>query len=190
MASLAFVLRKIGDLNGALCILTNLATLAPKSPELLQSLGYIQDDLFQYAPALENMRKAIKLDPKMYYPRFRIWLLRVRLGEKDAATAELSANIKIREGEEGHEWQLCIARFLVGDLTETNFLTQATETAMRPTDQDGQQCEAFYYAGMKHFLDGDKSGAANFFGKCIATGQNNYAEYTSAMVELSEMKKP
>jgi len=85
---------------------------------------------------------------------------------------------------------LCIAHFLVGDLVETNFLTQAVETAKRPTDQNGQQCEAFYYAGMKRLLAGDKSGAMELLGKCVASGEDNYGEYTSAVVQLRELKKP
>jgi lipoprotein NlpI len=75
-------------------------------------------------------------------------------------------------------------------LAETNFLTQATETAIRPTDEAGQQCESFYYAGMKRLLDGDKTGAIQLLGKCASSGQDNYAEYSSAIVELRKLKKP
>jgi lipoprotein NlpI len=190
MASFGFVQKKTGDLPGALFTFTKIAGLVPNSPEAFQTLGCVQNDLLQYAPALESMRKAVELDPKMYYPRFHIWLIRGRLGEKDEASKELAANIKLREGEEGHKWQLCIAKFLVGDLAETNFLTQATETAVRPTDEAGQQCESYCYAGMKRLLNGDKSGAGELFGKCAASGQDNYAEYASSLIELREMKKP
>ena len=50
--------------------------------------------------------------------------------------------------------ELGVARFLVGEVTESNLLVKANETIMRPTDASSQQCEAFYYAGMKRLLDG------------------------------------
>jgi lipoprotein NlpI len=126
----------------------------------------------------------------MFYSHFRIWLIRARMGERDEATKELIAAMKARENDDGREWQLCVGRFLAGDLTETNFFSQASETAARPTDVPGQQCEADYYAGMKRLLDGDKSAAIDLLGKCVASGQDNYSEYFSAKAELAELKKP
>ena len=73
----------------------------------------------------------------MFYCQFRIWLLRTRLGQKDDATRELKAYIQQRQGEDGHEWELCIARFLVGDLTESDFIAQAPKTAVHTTDEIG-----------------------------------------------------
>jgi hypothetical protein len=43
---------------------------------------------------------------------------------------------------------------------------------------------------MKRLIAGDKAGAGELFSKCVATGQDNYAEYGNAQVELEELKKP
>jgi lipoprotein NlpI len=126
----------------------------------------------------------------MYYSHYRIWLIRARAGERDGATSELSASMKARENDGDREWQLCLGRFLVGDLTESNLFEQASQTAVRPTDEPGQKCEAFYYAGMKRLIGGDKPGALDFLEQCVATGQDNYNEYTSAKAELQGLKKP
>ncbi len=42
---------------------------------------------------------------------------------------------------------------------------------------------------MKRLYDGDKPGAINLLEQCLATHQDNYVEYTSATVELRELKK-
>ncbi len=114
-------------------------------------------------PSGKLSREAIELDPKLYYPRFSLWLIRTRLGERPEATQELKANIKLREGEEGHEWQLCIARSLVGPglVWQANFLAQAVSTRPAATQSAGQQCGGGpgVHASMKRLLDGDEPGA-------------------------------
>ena len=180
LSSLTDMKRKSGDLEGALPAVgpENRRHPARRFPQrrALSDLGYLQSDLFQFAPALESFRKGIKLDPKMYYGHFRIWIIRARLGEKEEATRELKAVIKERENDRNCDWELCVARFLAGDVTESNLLVKANETITRPTDVLSQQCEAFYYAGMKRLLDGDKSAAAGFFEKCVASKDDNDAE--------------
>jgi len=73
---------------------------------------------------------------------------------------------------------------------ESEFFNQATTTAKRPSETGGQICEAYYYAGMKHLLGGDKEGAAELFQKCLDTGENNYTEFNSASAELRALKQP
>ena len=88
------------------------------------------------------------------------------------------------------DWSACIGHFLTGNVPEGEFLNQATATAKRPSGYDGQICESCYYAGMKHLLDGDKEGAADFFQKCLDTGATSYSEFSSASVELRALKQP
>jgi lipoprotein NlpI len=158
-------------------------------PEIYLAIGHLQSDLHRDQAALQNLRKVLELDPRKNYARFGIWLIRARLGEREEATRELRAQIATGAEEPGHEWESCIGHFLVGDLPETNFLAQAIKTARRPTDQDGQLCEARYYMGMKRLFDGDKPGAIELLEKCVASHQDNREEYTSAMVELRELRK-
>ena len=56
--------------------------------------------------------------------------------------------------------------------------------------ENGQFCEAYFYAGSKHLFAGDKVAATDYFQKCIATEQKDYFEYASAMVELNLLKAP
>jgi lipoprotein NlpI len=164
-------------------------TNMPDLPDVLLALGAVQSDMLQFTPALGNLRKAVEIDPKMYYAHFAIWAIRARNGERAEATKDLRASLKPLEGDEKRKWELCIGRFLLGDVTESNLIAQAPETAVRPTDEPIQKCEALYYAGMKRLVDGDKAGASGLFEKCIAVGQDNDMQYFSAKAELQRLKK-
>jgi tetratricopeptide (TPR) repeat protein len=185
------LLKKMSDeLPGALSECLKLVELNPQWPEYFELLGTIQNDLSQYSDALQSFRTATKMDPRLYYPHFRVWLIRARMGERDEATRELSASMKAREQDKGHKWESCIGRFLTGQITESNLFAQADKTAIHAKDIPALRCEAQYYAGMKRLLDGDKSGAATLFEKCVASGLRNYAEYGSAKAELEKLNKP
>jgi len=167
-----------------------LVEMMPEYPEAWLYMGVIQSDLLENEPALLNLRKAVGIDSRMYYAHYRIWIIRARMGERDEATKELRASMKARESDEGRKWELCIGHFLAGDVTESNLMAQATETAKRATDVPNQKCEALYYAGVKRLIDGDKAGATGLFEKCVATGQDANTEYFSAKAELENLRKP
>ncbi len=184
MGTLEIIKLKSDDLPGALAMHLKGLEYSPKSPDTFQFLGLLQYNSSQYPEAGKSFRKAVELDEKNYYARFWIWSVRTRLGEPDEATRELSANLKTR-GEDGdHKWELCIGRFLIGDLSESDLIEQASKTAKRPTDVSGHQCEAHYYSGIKDLLTGNQPGAIDHFRKCVATGEDNYPEYFSAKIEL------
>ncbi len=50
-----------------------------------------------------------------------------------------------------------------------------------------QQCEAWYYAGLKRLLNGDKAGATEAFRKAVATGEKTTNEYDFAEAELKDL---
>lgn len=93
--------------------------------------------------------------------------------------------VKSLQGEKTNDWAASIGRFLAGNLSESNFLSQATTTAKRPSAIISQVCESFYYAGMKHKLAGDKQQAIDLFQKCLNTGNDNNFGYLSARVEMN-----
>jgi lipoprotein NlpI len=163
--------------------------LEPQNARAWEALGYAQNDLSQFQPALESFRKSLQLDPLLDYPRFRIWLLRARLGEQADATRELAEQMKTLQGARSNDWTAKIGQFLTGTMTEEDFLNIAKTSARNPKAEAGQFCQANYYAGMKHLLAGDKEGAMALFKKCLGTGEKGCMEFSSATVELSALKK-
>ena len=185
-----FLNEKRGDDPDALADFNRAVKLGPRVPETYASLGLLQYNLSQWSPALENLRQALKLDSSKDVFRFYIWLIRSQTGEGEDASKELDAYVKSLPGEKAKDWPASIGRFLTGNLPESDFLSQATTTAKRPSAITGQVCESFYYAGMKRKLAGDKQGAADLFQKCVDTGDDNNFGYLSARAEMRELKKP
>ena len=57
------------------------------------------------------------------------------------------------------DWISRIGRFLLDQISEFDFLGGATSSDMEKNR--AQHCEAWYYAGMKRLLAGDKNTAAD-----------------------------
>ena len=134
-----------------------------------------------WTAALRDYRRSCELSQRNQESRLAIWLIRSRLGEREAANKELAAHFNAESGS----WVAKIETYLLGNLSEAEFLAAAASPAIN-TDR-GQHCEAWFYAGMKNLLDGNKRAAAEFFKKCLATGQKSIAEYHLAKAELNAL---
>jgi HEAT repeat protein len=137
----------------------------------------------KFPEALADYRKAVELGSnERDYSVFRIWLIRARMGEKEAATQELAAYLAGRKTGKPDDWPSKVGRFLAGQLTEADFL-QAAANPKAQTDRE-QHCEANFYAGSVRLIEGDKVTATDYFTKCLATDVNTFEEYQSAKAEL------
>ena len=176
---------------GAIADYNKCLEIDPKHASAYEGLGFAQYNLLQWRPALESFRKLRELNPTQDdYSRFRIWVLRTRLGETEEATKELASHVKSLQGADANVWPAQIGRFLIGTLTEDEFLHIGERSGKTPEDKSGQICEANYYAGVKRLLAGDKGKATIFFQKCLDTREKNYDEYGSAEVELRALNNP
>src|ERR1022692_4395567 len=167
----------ISDINKAI-------ELGLSSAEAYAVLGYIQNDLFQFEAALKSFLISLNLDSSQDYCRFRICLIRSRVGQQEKATQELAGYLRSLTDTAKAKWPIPIGQFLIGALTEADFLGMAKGSSAYPKDQNGHLCEAYYYIGMKHLVASDKTNAAEFFQKCLDTGEKQYFEYGSAQAEL------
>lgn len=180
--------KKQGDLRGALADLTLATHTGPPQGPIYHNLGCVQSDLFQSPEALESFHKAVEADSTQDYSRYRIWLLRTRLGQREEATRDLEAYLVTLKGDKAQNWSASIYEFLAGHISEADFLSQASARAERPSDEAGQICESYYYAAMKRLLNNDASGAKELLQKCLDTKQDNYTEFASAHAELAKMQ--
>jgi lipoprotein NlpI len=88
-----------------------------------------------------------------------------------------------------NDWTAKIGQFLTGAISEDEFLSLAKTSARNPKQQSGRLCQAYYYAGMKRLLAGDKDGTITQLKKCLGTGEKGFLEYASATAELNALKK-
>jgi len=76
----------------------------------------------------------------------------------------------------------------LGRTNETDYLTAAASSDPKVLQE--AQCQAWCFAGLKRSLMGDKITAADYFHKCVATGQKDQSEYLLAQAELQALEPP
>lgn len=162
---------------------TKAIALNPKDGGAYHDRGCLYYNSHDLTNALADFRKSCELGSNNQdYSYYRIWLIRARSGAKNAATQELEAYLEHRQAGKPEDWPSKVGRFLAGQLTEGNLLKAAEDTNTQ-TDQE-QHCEAYFYAGSKRLIADDKTTAADYFKKCLATDVKNFEEYQSAEAEL------
>jgi lipoprotein NlpI len=171
------------DLEGAIADYSKAIELDPNNANAYHARGCLRYDTQKFEDALADFRKVLELDDSVKdYACFRIWLIRARSGEADAASAELQTYLDSRASGKQDDWESKIGRFLNGQIAEPEFLAAAKNADSRT--EAGQLCQAYFYAGSKRLFTGDKATAADYFQKSIATDQKDYTEYSSAAAEL------
>jgi lipoprotein NlpI len=109
----------------------------------------------------------------------------MRMGETNAANADLTAYLDKRTNAARGDWVSKIAGYLLGKVSETDFFTAAKSVNERTELQ--QLCQAWFYAGMKKLLVGDKIAAGHCFGKSVSTEEKMVFEYPMAEAELKAL---
>lgn len=105
-----------------------------------------------------------------------------RRGETAAASKELKS---FAAQKTLPEWNSKIGAFLLDEIPEAQFLSAAE-------DQDAEcasekKTAAYFYAGMKHLIVGDKNGAREFFQKVPDFKNPSAFEATSALAEFKAL---
>jgi len=172
------------DLDGAMADYRKALELNPKYAWAYHARGCLRYDAQEFEEGLADFRKALELDDaQKAYACFRIWLIRTRLGQAEAASAELQTYLDSRATGKADDWEAKIGRFLCGQLAEAEFLASAKNADTRM--EAGHLCQAYFYAGSKRLFAGDQAAAVDYFQKSIATEQKAYLEYGSAAAARS-----
>jgi tetratricopeptide (TPR) repeat protein len=136
-----------------------------------------------YHDAIMDLSQAERASPKNQDgPETLLWVARALNGDTDGANAELRAYLDDRKSTD--DWGLKRIRFLLGEVDEDLFVHKL---ARGPA----QLCEAYFYAGIKRLLAGDKSGAMDFFDTCTRFEIHAFVEDQLAHMNLKELaEKP
>lgn len=176
-----------GDLEGAIADYNRAIELDPKYSAAYFHRGIAKEAKGNLKGAIDDINGAIERNDQDFYPRLFLWLMRSRLGESDAANKELAAFLDKRRNATPEEWTSKVAGHLLGNVSEADLIAAAKSSDAKK--ERGLFCEAWFFAGMKKLLGGDKATAADYFRKCIATGQTNFVEYQVAQSELEALAK-
>ncbi len=166
-----------GDSVGAAADEDHAVKELPDLPAPYLNRAYARFALGQGGEAASDFQKSLDLKgDDQFYPRFFLCLIRQQIpGQKDPAMAELDGFLSAHT--DANAWALQIGKFLTGKVPEADFLASAKE--------NGQVCEANFYTGMIHELNGDKPGALSFYQKSVDTGVNDYAEFQISRVKVA-----
>jgi lipoprotein NlpI len=176
-----------GDLDGALADYNQAIALDPTYVIAYLARGNTNSLARNWTTALADYRQYCDLSRTgQDYPRLYIYLIRARMGERDAAGKELAAYMDKRGSAPG-DWVAMLGGYLLGSVTGPDLFNAVASPDARKTK--GLSCEAWYFAGMKKLLDGDKRTATNYFENCVATGQKNHIEFQLAQSELKALRK-
>ncbi len=177
------------DPDGAIADSTHALDLDPKNAQACYNRGFAKLTKGNLDGADIDLRKFCELAPRDHYAdnaRLYLWLIAKARNSKIDADRELSNSLQSDWNSSPDDFVSKIAAFLLSRTSEADFIA-ASSSAAAKLDQ-GQHCEAWYFAGMKRLLAGDKPGAIDAFHKCLATGQKDYCEYILAQAELQTIE--
>jgi len=177
-----------GKTTEALADCDRVVALAPTLPRGYRIRGLVRFITQSPGEALADWRKACEAtQDELDYVHVFIWLARAKLKQTEEASKELAAYCAQRPKEKQNDWVASIGSFLAGTISEEQLL-QAAASSDSAVER-GQDCEGWFYAGMKRRIAGDEAGAAELFRKCVATELRDFAEYEMAAAELKAMGK-
>jgi len=180
-------LRK-GDLDGATANFEQALRINPRDYQALRGEGLCKYATGNLSGAVSPLIVSSELAPQATdgYLHLVIWLVRAEQGQLASADQELSAYLKSRGPAAAHDWLSKIGAFLLGRMDEPELLAAANSE--NPQTGGAQHCEAWFYAGMKRLLAGDKPGAIDAFRSCLATQESAFDEYMLAQAELRRLQ--
>ena len=177
-----------GDFEGGIADYDQAIQLDPKDFGAFEMRALTKQLKGDFEGALSDLVLFDELAPpgeSQDYPHLYTWLVRVRRGQSAEANRELAAYLGSRRNMPAADWISKIGRFLLDQISESDFLGDATSFDVEK--DRAQHCEAWYYAGMKRLLAGDKKTAADYFNKCLGTQERNFDEYILAQAELKSL---
>jgi tetratricopeptide (TPR) repeat protein len=184
---LGSLLRELGDPEGAEREYSKGIELDPEYGPAYLDRAYLRYDQGHWQGSKTDFQKALLRQPaERDYISIRLWLLAARDGQRASANWSLADVFKHRIQAGASDWTSKIASYLIGAKSEAEFLRSMDEPD--PKGSLERSCEAYYYIGCVHRLDGDPAGAAGFFRKCVDTHLTTWREYASAEAALQQLR--
>jgi tetratricopeptide (TPR) repeat protein len=178
-----------GDLDGAIADSSQALGLDSKNMHACFNRGIAKlakGNIDGAATDLKTFCESTPHDSFTDYARLYLWLIgRAQNGKAADTDQDLAQALENAWNSPADDVTSKTASFLLGRMTEGDYLS-ATGSPDLKTDQS-QHCEAWYFAGMKRLLMGDKATAIDYFHRCLATGKTDFCEYILAQAELQNL---
>jgi tetratricopeptide (TPR) repeat protein len=165
--------RAIGDYNQAIRLDPNNAARHTNRGSAYSSRGLAYFNEGDFSAAAADLLPSIESKDAAYQMLFR-YLARTRAGE--AATAELETNAARLKNK---EWPFAAIELYLG--------RRSPEATLDAANNADSRCEAQFYIGEWHLLQGDQTNAKSALQIAVDTCRKDFVEYFAAIAELKRM---
>lgn len=124
-------------------------------------------------------------EERQVYPRVFLWVIASEHPASNKTTLPLTDYLNHGSSKFEGTWPWQIAKFLAGQVDEATFLASAK--SFEAKKDKGQVAQAYYYAGLKQVLVGDKAAAVKFFKQCQQSGNRSLHEFVLAREAMKSL---
>ena len=174
--------------DGAIADTSQSIDLDPQTPQAYYYRGFaklLRGNLDGAASDFQLFCDAAPHDRFADNARLYLWLVAKQQVNHPDPDQDLSDALESSWNNTADDFTSKTAAFLLGRVTESDYLTAAASSAAAV--DASQHCQAYYFAGMKRLLMGDKGTAGDYFQRCLATGKKDFCEYILAQAELQQL---
>jgi len=181
---------KRGNIDGALSDFAKAVELEPEYWRIFYSRGFCLFWNGMLEKALEDFTRVLDIlgRGEEFYDHTFVYccIIKARLDEISAMRSKAKEYLPLIKGNERLKQ---ILSFLSGDIDE-NELLETFRSVDDPDTRKKWECSMYYFVAEMRLAAGDRSGAKEFFNKCIGTGEAETTEYKCAVYELKRLESP
>lgn len=177
----------MGDINSATADFTQAITMDAKHANAYYGRALAQQAAGDPAKAAADYQQSLALNPSGPNPHFYLWITLTQSNKKAEADKELSDYLATLTDPKTSFWMKKIGGFLLGQVTEGD-LENIAATSKTADGRSISQSQAWYFAGMKKLIAGDKAGAAELLKKSVDTKAFKQTQYVLAKAQLQSLE--
>jgi lipoprotein NlpI len=180
LGKMGFALLAFGKPENALFFYAEALQVAPGKSGIYRGLGIASFEAGRLDAAIDNLAKAVSMDPADTYAVLWLHLVRSRAGRNDSA--ELAANA---EKLDRSQWPWPVVAYSLGRLDAEKVVAAAVSSESAKTRR-GQVCEANFYLGSMD-AKGKRADSQRLLRVAVDECPKDFIEYAAANLELNRL---
>ncbi len=174
-----------GNIQGAIQDYQTAVSLAPNSASAYYDLGFAHFFNRDYSAARDAFDQAVRVDPKITFLGPWRYMAMTFSGHREQALQEF-ASIENKPADQRNWFDMAIL-YLMGKSDDAALLAAVTKDS--PQARLAQECEAYFFIGMRLASRQQPDQAKSYFEKAIATGARHLSAYRGAMYAVGKFDR-
>jgi Tfp pilus assembly protein PilF len=159
-------------------------SLDPDNPATYYDLGFAHFFARKYAEARDAFNQAVKADPSIQFLDPWRYTATVFSGQRDEAVSEFGAVEQKPVAQ--RTWFDVMTLYLMGRINEDEVLASVSKDP--PHVKTAQECEAYYFFGLRTASRNQPDQAKQYFEKAVATNARHLSAYRGALFALGKFQ--